>query len=234
MSGPATGFAGVDVARRLAQLRGREVNYTADEVGGPAWRFDRWSTRLPAESPGPPEPGRAWETACRLVRHYEFSAPDIVRAAYDADEPLLGRTMLLEGRFSGMRFYVGVRVTGVVDRQDAGRRVWGWSYETLHGHLERGRISYEVVKDENTGEVEFVIDAYSQRAPTLGPALRLGWALFGRQRQLHYYRECGRRMRRFSDRPPPAPEPRTGLVVAPSDARAHPLDRFVLRNIDPG
>lgn len=58
--------------------------------------------------------------------------------------------MLLEGRFFGLRFYLGVRITGVIDEErDAGDgpvRVWGWWYQTLQGHLEQGRLSYEVCR----------------------------------------------------------------------------------------
>jgi uncharacterized protein (UPF0548 family) len=236
-SAVAGGFALVDAGLVLTALRGRSLNYITNEVGGPTWSFDHWRTPLPAESPGPPEPGRTWETACRLLRHYEFSEPDIVRAAYDCEEPLFGRTMLLEGRFSGLRFYVGVRVTGIVERYGPEQQVWGWSYETLQGHLERGKINYLVVKHADTGCVEFVIDSYSQRAPTLGHTIRLGWALFGRRRKMLYYRKCGRRMQRFTSGivAPPVPlEPRNGVVFAPSDARAHRFDRFAVRNIDPG
>jgi hypothetical protein len=53
--------------------------------------------------------------------------------------------MLLEARFFGLRFYVGVRVTGVIDEEratgDGPAQVWGWCYQTLEGHLEQGRLS---------------------------------------------------------------------------------------------
>lgn len=45
--------------------------------------------------------------------------------------------MLLEGRFWILRFYLGVRVIGVIDetRETAHgpERVWGWCYQTLQG-----------------------------------------------------------------------------------------------------
>ncbi len=40
--------------------------------------------------------------------------------------------MLLEGRFFLLRFYMGVRITVLVDETRYGRhKVWGWAYETL-------------------------------------------------------------------------------------------------------
>ena len=60
-------------------------------------------------------PGAAWEIACALVRRYEFTDPRLVRAVYSSAAGLLGRDMLLEGRFLWLRFYLGVRITGVAD-----------------------------------------------------------------------------------------------------------------------
>lgn len=237
MSDGGSGFPSVDCERTLQDLRLRDVNYSAAEVDDRNWNFDTHRTTLPPEEPGPPEPAGSWATAAALIRDYEFSVPQVVRAVYDPAEPLLNRTMLLEGRFSALRLHLGVRITEVIDEtRPDGRRAWGWSYDTLRGHLERGRLTYEVVKHQNSGYVEFVITAYSQPAPTLGPALRLGWAVFGRRRQLMFYRGCGRRVqqlvrtRRGRQQPP-----RSGrLVLAPSDAHLHPLDRLALHRTDPG
>ena len=80
-------------------------------------------------------------------------------------DELAGRYMLLEGRFFGLRFYLGVRITRVTDETRdgySGERVWGWSYQTLQGHLEQGRLSYEVIKNLASGQVTF-------RVPRLFP-----------------------------------------------------------------
>lgn len=227
----------VDVSTALSALVQRPVNYEIDEVDGSTWHVDRRHVWLPSEPPGPPEHGGVWQRACRLVADYEFSPPELVRAVYDPGAPLLERTMLLEGRFPGLRLYLGVRVTEVTDEQrEPDRRVWGFSYDTLRGHLERGRLSYEVVKHTDTGHVEFGIAAYSQRAPTLGPLMRTGWAVFGRGRQVRFYRRCGRRMQELTR----AKRPRrpmsygsSGLVLAPSDARSSRLDRMAFTSVDP-
>ena len=232
------GGAGVDGERALRNLRHRTVNYSPEDVDDRNWNVDTHRTALPPEQPGPPEAAGTWATAAALIRDYEFCPPQVVRAVYDPAEPLLNRTMLLQARFAALRLHLGVRITNVIDEtRPHGRHVWGWSYDTLHGHLERGRLTYEVVKHHDSGHVEFVITAYSQPAPTLGPVLRLGWAVFGRRRQLLFYRSCGQRMNQLvrARRGQHQPSPRTaGLVLAPSDARPHPLDRIALHRTDPG
>jgi len=133
------------------------------------WHVDSGTARLGREGPGPPEHGGLWEAACRLVGEYEFADARILRGVYRRNSALLGRNMLLEGRFFGLRFYFGVRVTGVIDEErgagDGPERVWGWCYQTLEGHLEQGRLSYEVIKHLTTGQVAFRVAGYSRPAP---------------------------------------------------------------------
>ncbi|WP_019819411.1 DUF1990 family protein [Saccharomonospora saliphila] len=235
-------FGRLDAIRVWRDLAEARVNYTVGEVRRPAWNIDTHRAALPAERPGAPEPRGCWERARSLVRDYEFSPPELVRALYEPAAPLLGRTMLLELRFHGLHFYCGVRVTEVVDETRAnGDRVWGWAYETLNGHLERGKVTYEVVKHRDTGRVEFVATSYSQGAPTLGRVLSLGWRLFGRRNQLRFYRRCGERLRTFveaaagGETVPSASPPRVGnLVVAPSDSTIRRLDALALHRVSPG
>ncbi len=235
-------FGRLDAAPLLRALANVPVNYSADEVRRPSWNIDTHCTTLPAERPGSPEPGGSWEHACRLVRDYEFSPPEIVRALYDPSASLLGRIMLLEARFHGMHFYCGVRVTEVVDEvRDHTQRIWGWAYETLEGHLERGKVTYEVVKRQDTGEVQFLISCHSQGAPTLDWITLLGWRLFGRRTQLRFYRRCGQRLQTFvkdalrGERPLPTLSLRDGgLACAPSDAKMRRLDVLAIHRVAPG
>lgn len=231
-------FGRVDAVRLWRDLATAPVNYAASEVREPSWILDTHRSGLPPERPGSPEPGGPWEHACRLVRDYEFSPPGIVRALYDPAAPLLGRTMLLEARFHGLHFYCGVRITEVVDGSEAnGDRAWGWAYETLDGHLERGKVTYEVVKRGDSGRVEFVVSSHSQPSPTLGRVTALGWRLFGRSTQLRFYRECGRRLRAFVEAGPHGAGPplrRGPLVCAPSDATFRLTDALAIHRVAPG
>ena len=132
------------------------------------------------------------------MRDYEFADPAIVRAIYRRDSPLEGRDMLLEIRFWGLRFRVGVRVSGVIDetRELDGRqaRVWGWSYATLQRHLEMGQMDYEVWKWLDTGAVEFRIHVVSKASRIGNPIIRLGFRIFGRREQVRFARRACERM----------------------------------------
>jgi len=132
------------------------------------------------------------------MRDYEFADPGIVRAIYRGDGPLAGRDMLLEARFWGLRFRFGVRVGGVIDETRAleGRdvRVWGWDYATLQGHLEMGRMDYEVWKWLDTGAVEFRIHVVSRASRIGNPLIRLGFRLFGRRQQVRFAQRACERM----------------------------------------
>ncbi|MFD0855835.1 DUF1990 family protein, partial [Actinomadura adrarensis] len=145
-----------------------------------------------------PVAGGSWEIARRLVRDYRYADPAIIRHAYRSGPPVPGEDVLLQARFYGLRFYLGLRVGDVIDTvtdQDGRRvKVWGWNYRTLQGHLERGQMNQEVRKWLDTGDVEFHIRAYSQRAPIPNPLVRLGYVLFGRLVQLRFHRRACRRM----------------------------------------
>jgi uncharacterized protein (UPF0548 family) len=235
------GRVGESVA--LDGLRDLDINY--DPARAPQdgqaeghWHVDSAATLIGSEAPGPPVPGGAWETACRLVSQYEFADARILRAVYRSGQDLLGRDMLLEGRFCGLRFYLGVRVTGVIgEARDTGRgreQVWGWCYQTLQGHLEQGRLSYEVIKNLGTGQVTFRVAGYSRQAQIPNPVIRWGFRLFGRWTQERFYRNVQRRMYRLMQAaqrglPLPGPTVRAdGIVLAPSGVRPHPLERMAL------
>jgi uncharacterized protein (UPF0548 family) len=234
-------FGSVDEAAALDELGGLDINYDpahAPEDGRAEghWHVDSAATVIGREAPGPPAPGGPWETARRLVSQYEFADARILRGVYRGGHDLLGRDMLLEARFYGLRFYLGVRVTGVTDEtRDAGcgrERVWGWCYQTLQGHLEQGRLSYEVIKRLDTGEVKFRVAGYSREARIPNPVIRWGFRAFGRWTQERFYRNVQRRMRRLTQDaqrglPLPAPAVRAdGIVLAPSGVRPHPLERL--------
>lgn len=232
-------FDRIDGRAELVDLHRREVNYSTADVD-PGWNHDSHRFTLPREGPGPPEEGGSWALARSIVEAYEFCVPELIHAAYDSRDELLGRNMLLEGRFLVLRYYLGVRITGVVDEaREGSQRVWGWNYRTLQGHLEQGQMGYEVVKHEETGEVEFVITAYSSGSPGLGPITRLGWRVFGRRTQLRFYRRCGQRVRqqvsllRAGGTLASLTTP-DGYVLIPGDAPRRRRDRLSLRHRQPG
>jgi uncharacterized protein (UPF0548 family) len=226
--------------RALDQLHDKPLNFDLDRSGqltpGAGWHVDDYREPLPSEGPGEPAPGGSWQTARRLMRDYEFADPGIVRAIYHPDRPLEQRDMLLEVRFLGLRFHLGVRVGGVVDeaRTVDGRavRVWGWDYRTLQGHLEMGAMDYEVWKWLDSGEVEFRIHVVSRAAEIENPLLRLGFRLVGRREQRRFARHACERMARLTAAElahgagaAPVPLVRERIAVQPASEAAGRLRR---------
>jgi uncharacterized protein (UPF0548 family) len=176
------------------------------------WHLDALTQRLPGEQPGDPEQGGAWEVARALVADYRMADPAIVRATWEPGAPLLGRVITLELRFRGvLSVRAPVRVTRVWDEERDDARAFGYEYETLPGHLEAGRMDYEVVKRRDGG-VEFHLHARS-RPSGEGPWwARIGFRLVGRHEQVRFYFRCCERMARLTahelglpdDQPPPA------------------------------
>ena len=193
--------------QRLAALAGRPVNFDTSRLDEytpeTGWHRDDMVEPLPAEAPGPPEPGGTWELVRRLVMNYQLADTSQVRAVYDDRTPFEGRDMLLWIRFAGVRFGVGVRIGGAYEwtRDVDGRpaRVYGWYYDTLEGHFEQGRMHYEVWKWLDSGEVHFRLHAVSRGSETGPWVLRTGFRLVGRVNQLQFYRRICRRARRFTE-----------------------------------
>jgi uncharacterized protein (UPF0548 family) len=196
----------LDRASEVDELRAREVNF---EVSGLAeytpengWKVDDVRKALPSEPAGDPVPGGSWETARRIARNYDFAEPSIVEGIFDRDEPLENRTMLLILHFHGLRIHVGVRVGQVYDEQREldGRpgRVFGWTYQTLDGHVESGQMDWQVWKFPDSGEVLFRIHSFSRRARRGSPLLRIGFRLIGRREQLRFLKLTSERMARLT------------------------------------
>ncbi len=109
----------------------------------------------------------------------------------------------------------------------------------LNGHLEQGRLGYEVIKNLGTGLVTFRVVGYSRPAPIRNPVIRLGFALFGRWTQQRFYRNIQARMAGLvatAQRGGPRLAPQTrpdGLVLAPAGVRPHPLEHLARAWIHP-
>ena len=219
--------------RRLAALRGAGLNfdlqppdrYTPER----GWHADALRQPLPAEAPGEPAPGGSWAVARRLTEAYAMADPALVRATWDPAAPLLGREMLLQLRlYRLLSVHAGVRVTRVWDeprvRDGREERVFGYEYATLSGHVEMGRMDYEVCKRLDDGAVDFRLHAHSRPSGQGPPWVRLGFRLFGRREQLRFYGRCCDRLARLTARElglpeaPPPPAVRLGSADAPDTA----------------
>lgn len=165
------------------------------------WHVDDFQTELPPEPPGPPVPAGSWETARRILREYRFADPGIITGIFVPDTPLEQRVMLLRGRAFGLTFWFGTKVGGVIDERRQGeggeQQVWGFNYQTLKGHLERGQMEFTVIKLLASGKVAFRINAFSQAGDIGNPIVRFGFRLFGRRVQLRFIKRSLERMRRL-------------------------------------
>ena len=162
------------------------------------WNVDDYEAELPPESPGQPQAHGSWQAACTVLREYRFPPPDLITGIFIPDQPLEQRIMLLRGTFLGFSFYFGVKIGGVIDEtretEHGPERVWGYNYQTLQGHFERGQIEFTIVKLLETGQVLFRIHAFSQTGRIRNPFYWLGFKLFGRHLQLRFARDAMQRM----------------------------------------
>lgn len=130
-----------------------------------------------------------------------------------------------------------MRVTQVWDdeRVVAGRcaRVFGYEYVTLRGHVEMGRMDYQLYKWRDDGAVEFRLHAHSRPSED-GPLwLRLGFRLFGRREQVRFFRRCCDRIARLTAQqlglPGAPPPPVVCLQVADTPDTAEVAERLLAR-----
>lgn len=232
----------MDRERALEALRRAPLNLApqAGDARTPerGWHADALSQPLPGEAPGDPEPGGPWQIARRLLEEYRIADPAIVRATWARGAPLLGREMLLQLRlFRVLHTWAGVRVTRVWDEDRESARVFGYEYATLRGHVEVGRMGYEVWKWREHGAVEFRLHAHSRASGDGAPWTRLGFRLFGRRSQVRFHLRCCERVARLTaeelelPREPPPPAVRLREADAPETAELG--ERLVPRRTRP-
>jgi uncharacterized protein (UPF0548 family) len=75
--------------------------------------------------------------------------------------------------------------------------VWGYSYQTLLGHLERGEITFEIIKQIDTGAVAFRISSFSQTGHIANLMHRIGFRIVGRRLQRRFAEESLHNMQRM-------------------------------------
>jgi uncharacterized protein (UPF0548 family) len=184
------------------------------------WHADALAQALPAGS---------FAVAARLVREYAMADPALVRADFDPETPLMGRVMTLRVIF---RRVLSVRARVKVTRVWDELGLSGFEYATLPGHVEQGRMDYQV-REHPDGRVEFRLHAHS-RASGEGPWwARIGFRLFGRREQLRFYLRCCERMVVLTARelglPPDAPPPAVRIEEADAPETAELSERLLPR-----
>ena len=204
----------------LAELRGRSVNFdvpVAEMTAERGWTVDGSDECLGAEPPGPPQPDGLFARARQAVAHYDFSDPRIVEGHFDPRVPLPGRDMLLEMKVLGFRFLGGVRVHSVRDEADGTGSRFGFRYDTLEGHIERGYEWFLLTKDHRTGEVRFQIEAHWRPGDFPNWWSALGFRLFGEHFRRAWRWRAPRRLRELAHKPATAPVAEPGELAHRGD-----------------
>lgn len=165
------------------------------------WHVDAREASLPDEPPGPPLPAGSFSAARTILEQYAFPPARLIRGSFDPQAPLEGRPMLLTANFLWMSFDLPVRVSRVIDvcsiGPDGPVQVWGYSYLTLAGHIERGEITFEVVKNLATGAISFRIHSFSQTGHIRNWIHRIGYRMVGRRLQMRFAEDSLRNMQRL-------------------------------------
>src|SRR4051812_16416931 len=205
----------------LADLAHRPVNFTTppeEMTAAHGWTVDGAEAPIGNEPPGPPLPDGLFARARQALINYDFSDPHIVVGHFDPQAPLLHRDMLLEIKTTGLRFLGGVRVHTVRDEADDIRTSFGFRYDTLEGHFERGFEWFLLSKSHASGEVRFRIQAHWRMGDFPTWWSRLGFLVLGGRSRARWRQRAVARLRRLADQPVAGP-------VADGGHLAHRGDR---------
>ncbi|MDX1421028.1 MAG: DUF1990 family protein [Rubricoccaceae bacterium] len=231
------GWTDAELRERLAQAARLPRNFAeAPEAlpEAPGWRRYYSEAVVGREAPGPARPDGPFARGCVAVASYAFSDPRIVIGHFDPEAPLLGRPMLLEMRALRAVRFLGPVVVGAVreatvDGTDD-ETVYGFRYDTLDGHIERGAEWFTLTKAHRTGDLRFRIEAYWQPGQFPTWWSRLGFATLGPRYQKVWHHRAHALLARLVREPAVrAPDGTDGAVVHASPAVV--FERFPPRDL---
>ncbi len=195
------GWSDEELLPRLEAARALPLNFSAPseemtlEAG---WSQVSSESQVGRERAGPPEPGGLFERSRQVLETFDFSDPRIVRWHFLPSEPLPRRLVLLELKALGLRYLCPVRVGGERSEHGAGRSIYGFSFETLEGHIEAGREWFLLTKDHASGAVRFHIEASWRLGDFPNAWSRLGFRWVGRRYQRAWHRLTHLRLRELA------------------------------------
>jgi len=120
---------------------------------------------------------------------YQFSDPAIVTAPFDPASALQWRRLLLEIKIWGLRYLCPTVVSTVRDEVD----VFGFRYDTLEGHIERG-VEWFLLTRAGNGDITFRIEARWMRGAFPNWWSRLGFVVLAGYYQRRWHRHAHQRM----------------------------------------
>ncbi len=205
----------------LTTLNTRTVNFVTplDEMTAEnGWTIDGADTHIGTESSGPPEEDGFFLRARQALINYDFSDPRIVVGHFDAETEFIGRNILLELKVLGLRYLSGVRVHSVRDESLADKTIFGFRYDTLDGHIERGFEWFLLTKDHNSGDIHFKIEAHWRLGDFPNWWTRVGFKLIGEHYRETWRHRAPERLKKLSRKP-------VEKATAPSGELAHRGDK---------
>jgi uncharacterized protein (UPF0548 family) len=186
------GWSSAELERRMLVLRNHAAPADRSSADGGLYQSE---AVIACERPGLPEIDGPFERARELVRRYDFSDPRIVTGHFDRSADLLGRLMLLEIKVLGVHALCAAVVTDVKDLRARDSTVWGFRYDTLASHVQSGSEWFVLIKDHQTGEVHFRIEALWQESNRSSAMGRLGFHLLARRYLRAWHRLAYLRLR---------------------------------------
>ncbi len=186
------GWSSGELHARLARLPDTPLNF--DEVEEDMTVEDGWHHYFSeAVIARQPDLDTRFSRAKAALTNYSFSKPQIVTAHFDPATPLLARRLLLEVNILGVHYLCPAVVNKVRDQPDA----YGFRYDTLDGHIERG-VEWFLLTRTPQGELRFRIEARWRRAPLPNWWSRIGFVLLSGPYQRHWHRQAHRRLSRLA------------------------------------
>jgi uncharacterized protein (UPF0548 family) len=199
-----SGWSEATMQRYLADAATRPVNFDtplSDMTNANGWTVDGAQSVIGQEPPGAPLPDGFFQRARQALINYDFSDPNIVIGHFDPDAELVGRTMLLEIKVWGLHFLSGVRVHSVRDESLDDKSTFGFRYDTLEGHIERGFEWFLLTKDHASGAIDFKIEAHWRLGDFPNWWSKVGFKLIGERSRERWRRAALERLTRLGEQP---------------------------------
>lgn len=180
-----SGWSSDELRARVERLASAQLNFSGAEeelTSDRGWHHYHSDAVIAREKP---EEDICFERARVALANYQFSDPNIVVAHFDPRGALLGRRILLEIKVWGLRYLCPALVTTV--RNEPG--VYGFRYDTLRGHIERGMEWFVLTKDPE-GAIRFRIEARWQHGEMPNWWSRVGFSILSGYYQRKWHRRA--------------------------------------------
>lgn len=179
-----SGWSSEELKARHERLIDTPLNFQGieDELTGESgWHHYHSEAIIARETEG----HECFARARVALANYQFSDRAIVIAHFDPKKPLLGRRILLEIKVLGLHYLCPALVTRVRDEPG----VYGFRYDTLEGHIERGMEWFLLTKND-AGEIRFRIEARWQSGEMPNWWSRLGFSVLSGYYQRKWHRRA--------------------------------------------